>query len=133
VGEFYVQTMAGAGDLVDTRGLVETQAAADRSAGFHGALTSHPRMRLMDECSGLWFFEQAPRAFGQILSRQPRIDGVFAHNDEMASGAFGGGAQHGLRDASVSVGLRVVLAAPASYSARARSEVRMVFEILWCA
>jgi ribose transport system substrate-binding protein len=85
VGSFFAEVMDGAGDIVEVLGIVASSVTSDRSKGFRQAIAGYPKMRIIDSCVGDWRHEPALREFTQVLARQPRIDGVFAHNDEMAS------------------------------------------------
>ena len=104
-GELFAEVMGGSGYLVEIRGLIETPAAVDRSAGFREALASHPDLRIVDECIGSWLYERAVKEFSLVLARQPRIDGVFAQNDDMARGALDAAAQAGREKEMLVVGI----------------------------
>jgi len=104
-GQFFLEAMGSEGDLVEIRGLVETPAAVERSAGFREALAGHSRMRVVDECTANWRYEAAVREFGQVLARQSRIDGVFAQNDDMARGALDAAAAAGREAEMLVVGV----------------------------
>jgi ribose transport system substrate-binding protein len=94
IGEFFVEAMGGHGEVVEIAGMRNTQAARDRSAGFREAIAS-TSVRIVGSVEGKWLADAARAEFGRVLDRCPRLDGVFAHNDEMACGAW---------DAAVSVG-----------------------------
>ncbi len=103
--EFFVEAMGGSGDLIEVRGLIETQTAIDRSAGFREALAGHLHLRVIDECIGNWQYGRARHEFGQVLRRQPRIDGVYAQNDDMARGVLDAAADVGREDEMLVVGI----------------------------
>jgi ribose transport system substrate-binding protein len=105
VGAFFVEVMGGAGDLVEILGPAASHLPKERSAGFRAALADHPRMRIIDSCVGDWTYDRALREFAQLLSRQKRIDGVFAHNDEMATAALDAAAQVGREDEMLVTGI----------------------------
>jgi ABC-type sugar transport system substrate-binding protein len=107
-GGFFVEVTGGVGNLVEVRGMVKTAAAVDRSAGLRAALAGHPELRLVDSCVGDWRYEQALREFGGILARQPRIDGVFAQNDDMARGVLDAAQRAGRGEEMLVVGVDAV-------------------------
>lgn len=88
VGEFFVEATAGTGDIVELRGIRTTAASMARATGFRQALAAHPKLRIVEECAADWLYDRALREFTRILARRNLIDGVFAHNDEMARGAY---------------------------------------------
>lgn len=83
-GEFLAEVLGGAGVMAEVTGIATTNAAAERSAGLREALAGHPGLRVIDACEGRWLYERARQEFEQVLARQPRLDAVFAQNDEMA-------------------------------------------------
>ena len=85
-GEFIVEMLGGAGNVVELEGIAGTSAARDRGAGFNKAVEGKlevvaRQVADFDRTKGLSVMEN-------ILQAQPEIDAVFAHNDEMALGAL---------------------------------------------
>ncbi|NLG69976.1 MAG: ribose ABC transporter substrate-binding protein RbsB [Firmicutes bacterium] len=87
-GELIAQVLGGSGNVVELEGIPGTSAARDRGAGFNEVMRQYPAIRIVarqeagfDRARGLTVMEN-------ILQAQPRIDAVFAHNDEMALGAL---------------------------------------------
>ncbi|MBK5246474.1 MAG: ribose ABC transporter substrate-binding protein RbsB [Peptostreptococcaceae bacterium] len=86
-GEFIVDTLGGAGDVVELEGIPGASAARDRGQGFNEAIATSSIVVVakqtanFDRAEGLSVMEN-------ILQSQPKIDAVFAHNDEMALGAL---------------------------------------------
>lgn len=87
-GEFIVERLDGTGNVVELVGIPGTSAARDRGQGFNEVVGRVPGIRVVarqeagfDRAMGLTVMEN-------ILQAQPRIDAVFAHNDEMALGAL---------------------------------------------
>jgi ribose transport system substrate-binding protein len=88
-GEFLCNAIGGAGNIVELEGIAGTSAARDRGQGFNDYMSS--------DCSGAEIvarqtanFNRAEglSVFENILQAEPKIDGVFAHNDEMILGAI---------------------------------------------
>ena len=85
-GEFILQELGRGAAVVELEGLPGTTAARDRGKGFNKAiensLTVVARQAAdFDRTKGLNVMED-------ILQAQKEIEGVFAHNDEMALGAL---------------------------------------------
>ena len=87
--EFLCKALNGKGKVVELEGIPGTSAARDRGKGFNDYLK--------EQCPGLEVIARQPadfnrakglQVFENILQAQPRIDGVFAHNDEMVLGAI---------------------------------------------
>ena len=88
IGEFFCEVTGGTAQLVEIRGMPSTSGARDRSEGFREAIAHRPGIRLLESVVGSWLYTRARDEFGRVLLRHPRIDGVFAQNDEMARGAW---------------------------------------------
>ena len=87
-GELIANILNGRGKVVELEGIPGTSAARDRGAGFNEVIRKYPGIEVVarqeagfDRARGLTVMEN-------ILQAQPRIDAVFAHNDEMALGAI---------------------------------------------
>lgn len=87
-GELIAKVLNGRGKVVELEGIPGTSAARDRGAGFNEVIRKYPGIEVVarqeagfDRARGLTVMEN-------ILQAQPRIDAVFAHNDEMALGAI---------------------------------------------
>ena len=85
--EFLLQKIGGKGNVVELQGIPGSSAARERGAGFHSVIDSNPNVKLVasqpadfDRAKGLFVMEN-------ILQANRNIQGVFAHNDEMALGA----------------------------------------------
>ena len=86
-GEYIVEQLGGAGNVVELEGIPGTSAARDRGQGFNEAIEGSglevvaKQAADFDRTTGLSVMEN-------ILQAQSEIDAVFAHNDEMALGAL---------------------------------------------
>jgi ribose transport system substrate-binding protein len=87
LGEFFVDVTGGTADLVEIRGIPTTTGAQHRGEGFRQAIASS-RIRIVESVVGNWVYSEARDAFARLLPRLPRLDGVFAQNDEMARAAW---------------------------------------------
>lgn len=87
-GEYLAKLLGGKGRVVELEGIPGTSAARDRGLGFNEVMKKYPGLQVVarqeagfDRAKGLTVMEN-------ILQAHPQIDGVFAHNDEMALGAL---------------------------------------------
>jgi ribose transport system substrate-binding protein len=87
-GEYLAKALNEKGKVVELEGIAGTSAARDRGQGFNEVMKNYPDIQIVarqtadfDRAKGLSVFEN-------ILTAQPEINGVFAHNDEMVLGAI---------------------------------------------
>lgn len=87
--EYLCNQLDGSGNVVELQGIPGSSAARDRGQGFNDYMSS--------ECGGVTIVAQQTANFNRdegltvfenILTAEPEIDGVFAHNDEMILGAL---------------------------------------------
>lgn len=86
-GEFLLEKLGGKGNIVELEGIAGSSAARERGQGFHQVVDGKADVKLLakqpadfDRAKGLSVMEN-------ILQGNKGIQGVFAHNDEMALGA----------------------------------------------
>lgn len=87
IGIYISSRLKGQGNIVELSGLKGSTPARDRHRGLLDALSDDPGIHIVASVDAGWSHQSARRAFDSILTCQPRIDLVFAHNDRMASGA----------------------------------------------
>ena len=87
-GEFLLQKLGGKGRIVELEGIAGSSAARERGEGFHKVVDGKADVKLLakqpadfDRAKGLSVMEN-------IIQGNKDIQGVFAHNDEMALGAL---------------------------------------------
>lgn len=87
-GEFLLQKLGGKGRIVELEGIAGSSAARERGQGFHQVVDGKDGVKLLakqpadfDRAKGLTVMEN-------IIQGNKDIQGVFAHNDEMALGAL---------------------------------------------
>lgn len=73
----FVKLLGGKGNIVILRGLPGNAVDADEAAGFHGVLKQYPNVHVLKESYGQWDDGQAQKVMADLLSRYPKIDGVF--------------------------------------------------------
>lgn len=86
-GEQIVMKLGGHGNVAELEGQPGTDAARDRSNGFHEAIAGSPGIKLVASQPANFDRTQGLNVMENILQAHPDIDAVFAANDEMALGA----------------------------------------------
>ena len=86
-GEWVKQVLGGKGKVVELKGLMTSTPAQDRSSGFREALQGS-EIEVAFEADMKWLEPDARKEMDSALSRLPKIDLVYAHNDPGAHGAY---------------------------------------------
>lgn len=86
-GEFILEKLGSAGKVVELEGIAGTSAARDRGQGFNDAIAGSG-IEVVSKQTANFDRTQGLSVMENILQAQPEINAVFAHNDEMALGAF---------------------------------------------
>lgn len=84
------------GKIFEIRGLDGSTPAQERHKGFSSTLASNPASRTVVSVAADWNGDIAYRMADSILSLNPDIDVIYAHNDKMAIGAAKAVKEHGL-------------------------------------
>jgi ribose transport system substrate-binding protein len=87
-GELIAKKLAGKGNVVELQGIPGASAARDRGEGFHKAMRAAPGIKIVASQPADFDRTKGLNVMENILQSQPKIDAVFAHNDEMALGAI---------------------------------------------
>jgi ABC-type sugar transport system substrate-binding protein len=88
MGEFFVEVSGGHVDVIELRGIAGTSAAQHRTQGFRQAIAAAPDVRVVASVDAGWQRDRAREEVARLLPLHPRVEGVFAHNDDMAEGAI---------------------------------------------
>lgn len=86
-GEYIVELLGGKGNAVELEGVSGTSAARDRGQGFNEAINETDIVVVAKQTAN-FNKDEGLNVMENILQAQPKIDVVFAHNDEMALGAL---------------------------------------------
>ncbi|MCT4617968.1 MAG: ribose ABC transporter substrate-binding protein RbsB [Marinisporobacter sp.] len=86
-GEFIVEKLGNKGKVVELEGIAGTSAARDRGQGFNDAIKGSD-IEVVAKQTANFDRTQGLSVMENILQAQPEINAVFAHNDEMALGAY---------------------------------------------
>jgi len=86
--EFIAKALNGKGNVVELEGIPGTSAARDRGKGFDEAIAKYPDIKIVAKQAADFDRSKGLSVMENILQAQPKIDAVFAQNDEMALGAI---------------------------------------------
>ncbi|MGL5122710.1 MAG: ribose ABC transporter substrate-binding protein RbsB [Fusobacteriaceae bacterium] len=85
-GEFLVEKLDGKGKIVELEGIPGTTAARYRGKGFNEAITG--KLEVVSRQTADFDRTKGLTVMENILQAQSEVNGIFAHNDEMALGAL---------------------------------------------
>lgn len=82
------RAMGGKGNVVALEGVKGTLTNTDRMRGFNDAVKQNPNIKVVASQPGNYQRLQALQVMENLMQSNPQIEGVFAANDAMASGAI---------------------------------------------
>lgn len=85
--EFMAQKLNGQGNIVILAGIAGTNVSKDRVAAFKAVMSKYPGIKIVAEEAADWDRAKADKAMQNILISNPKIDAVWASDDDMALGA----------------------------------------------
>jgi simple sugar transport system substrate-binding protein len=92
------ELLDGQGKLVELVGTVDSAPANDRHLGFREILQDYPEMQIIASESGDFTRAKGEEVMEALLQRYgAEIDGLYAHNDDMAIGAIKAIEEYGLK------------------------------------
>ena len=88
-GEWLAKKLGGKGNVINILGTAGSSVAMDRSEGFINAISKYPDIYLVDSPPSDFTRVGGQKILENIIkSSSKKIDGIFAHNDELAIGAI---------------------------------------------
>jgi ribose transport system substrate-binding protein len=93
-GKYLVKLLGGKGDVVELKGLMTSTPGQERHAGFMEGIAGS-QIKIIFDADCQWLEPNAQREMKSALSRFPKIDAVYAHNDPSAHGAYMAARQEG--------------------------------------
>ncbi len=87
-GEYMAEKLGGKGKIVEIQGILGATPTQERHDGFHEVIAKHPEIEVIVDQSGDYKRTPAKQIMDNALQAHDHIDAVYAHNDEMAIGAF---------------------------------------------
>ncbi len=87
-GKYVSQKLGGRGRIVEIEGILGATPTEERRMGFHEVMDRYPDCEIIYQQPGDYKRSPAKRIMEDALQSFPEIDAVYAHNDEMAIGAY---------------------------------------------
>jgi ribose transport system substrate-binding protein len=88
VTQALVNAINGEGTIVMTQGALGHTGAQGRAKGFHEVVSKFPKVQVLDEQPADWDVTKVARIWETLLTKYPKIDAAFFHNDDMALAAY---------------------------------------------
>ncbi len=88
VTQALVNAINGEGTIVLTQGSLGHTGAQGRAKGFHSVVSKFPNVQVLDEQPADWDVTKVARIWESLLTKYPKIDAAFFHNDDMALAAY---------------------------------------------
>lgn len=85
--QYIVDSLGGEGKVVELQGIMGTNVAQDRSAGFNQVIAENPGIEIVAQQVANFDRAEAMTVMENILQANEEIDAVYAANDEMLLGA----------------------------------------------
>ena len=88
VTQALVNAINGEGTITMTQGALGHTGAQGRAKGFHEVVAKFPKIQVLDEQPADWDVTKVARIWETLLTKYPKIDAAFFHNDDMALAAY---------------------------------------------
>jgi ribose transport system substrate-binding protein len=88
VTQTLVDAINGEGTMVMTQGALGHTGAQGRAKGFHSVVSKFPKIQVLDEQPADWDVTKVARIWETLLTKYPKIDAAYFHNDDMALAAY---------------------------------------------
>ncbi len=88
LGQYLADKLHGKGDIIVIEGVAESSNYEHRLGGFMEVVNKYPNIHIVGKQSGAWIRMPAMKATVDLLQANPKIDGIYAMNDEMAMGVL---------------------------------------------
>jgi ribose transport system substrate-binding protein len=86
-GKYLAAQLGAKGEIVELKGLGTSTPAQERHQGFMEGIAGS-QIKIVFDADCKWLEPEAQREMKSALSRFPKIDAVYAHNDPAAHGAY---------------------------------------------
>src|ERR1700710_2434562 len=87
VTQALVDAINGEGNIIMTQGALGHTGAQGRAKGFHSVVSKYPKLTVLDEQPADWDVTKVARIWETLLTKYPKIDAAYFHNDDMALAA----------------------------------------------
>lgn len=88
LGQYLADKLQGKGDIIVVEGVAESSNYEHRLGGFMEVIKKYPDIHIVGKQSGAWIRMPAMKASVDLLQANPKIDGIYAMNDEMGMGVL---------------------------------------------
>jgi hypothetical protein len=95
VTQALVSAINGEGNIVMTQGALGHTGAQGRARGFRSVIKNFPKIQVLDTQPGDWDVTKVARIWETLLTKYPKIDAAYFHNDDMALAAYNVMKAHG--------------------------------------
>lgn len=94
---FANQLLNGNGKILEITGLSKSTPALERAAGFADGIKEFPGLRVVKTIKGDWLKQRAEDITDTLFANWSDFDLIFAHNDQMAYGAYLSARKHNFK------------------------------------
>ena len=88
LGQYLADRLHGKGSVIVIEGVAESSNYEHRLGGFMEVINKYPDIHIVGKQSGAWIRMPAMKAAVDLLQANPKIDGIYAMNDEMGMGVL---------------------------------------------
>jgi ribose transport system substrate-binding protein len=88
VTQALVNAIDGKGNIIMTQGALGHTGAQGRARGFESVIKKYPDIKVLDTQPADWDVTKVARLWDSLLTKYPKIDAAYFHNDDMALAAY---------------------------------------------
>jgi ribose transport system substrate-binding protein len=88
VTQALMDAIGGEGIVTMTQGALGHTGAQGRARGFESIVKKYPKVKVVDTTPGDWDVTKVARIWETLLTKFPKIDAAYFHNDDMALAAY---------------------------------------------
>jgi ribose transport system substrate-binding protein len=88
VTQALVDAIGGEGNIIMTQGALGHTGAQGRARGFRSIVKKYPKVKVLDTQPADWDVTKVARIWETLLTKYPKIDAAYFHNDDMALAAY---------------------------------------------
>ncbi|HTW28637.1 MAG TPA: sugar ABC transporter substrate-binding protein [Acetobacteraceae bacterium] len=88
VTQALVDAIGGEGTITMTQGALGHTGAQGRARGFWSIVKKYPKVQVLDTTPADWDVAKTARIWETLLTKYPKIDAAYFHNDDMALAAY---------------------------------------------
>jgi ribose transport system substrate-binding protein len=88
VTQALVDAIGGEGTMIMTQGALGHTGAQGRARGFNSIVKKYAKIKVLDTQPADWDVTKVARIWETLLTKYPKIDAAYFHNDDMALAAY---------------------------------------------